>query len=187
MVSRTLLPVQIPLLLRTAYSALVGASFDLFARFPAALSRHTRWRIRNLACRFAFHSDRDFFLFRLNVFAVLALSRFAEGETVRWYSVRHGAVQSAFHSNTRRKWQCLANRPRNRPARPVCHGSTDTPRALITQTNHADSLSRSIYTPANTITCSSTTTTNGFPFAICTPARTAPAQTWSAVLFPISA
>ena len=28
------------------------------------------------------------------------------------------------------------------------------------------SLSRSIYTPANTITCSNTTTTNGFPLAI---------------------
>ena len=51
----------------------------------------------------------------------------------------HGTAlcRTLSHSDSCRKRQCFSYRTRNRPAWPVCHGSTNTAGALIAQTDHA--------------------------------------------------
>ena len=99
---------------------------------------------------------------------VLAVAAaFAEGETVRWVlctawrcAERFPTPTPAANGSALRTALEIVRRGRfvmARPTRPV-----PSSRKPIMPS----SLSRSMYTPANTITCNSTTTTNGLPFAI---------------------
>ena len=100
---------------------------------------HTRWRICNLACRFAY-SLTEILLFRLNGFTACTFT-VSRGRSRPLGSLRGTALcRTLSHSDSCRKRQCLSHSTRDRPARPVCHGSTDTTRALITQADHAEQL-----------------------------------------------
>ena len=154
---------------------------DLFARFLPPYPAH-EMAYPQSCLPFRLLSDRDF-SFRLNVFAACTFT-VCRGRNVRWVlctawrcAERFPTPTPAANGSALRTALEIVRRGRfvmARPTRPV----PSSRRPIM-----PSSLSRSIYTPANTITCSNTTTTNGLPLAIVYASEDSTSTNVSAALF----